>query len=285
VSEREKSGNDPEERLVLDLLDAQTGHRILSQESESVLRRQYLEVLGLLPQALAEVPPRTEVKARILDAVRVGEIEARQVESEQVMDGPRPLVPQVARSTTGWPTWTLPLAASIALAMMAVTGWLVIQVQSQRIQIAALSSDLEAARSVVGGMATSQGMLAEVRSRLALVTAPGAEFCTLSPPPGSSAKGARGVVVMNPVQDEWFLRIEGLGRCPQGRKYTVWFATEGGDVPGPIFAVESDEPVELTVSGRPEKIKAIMITLESEPVPQAPSTAPLLFGDQRMQLL
>lgn len=285
MSHREKNGNDREERLVLDLLEARGGDRILGQESESELGREYVEVLGLLPEALAEVPPRAEVKERILEAVGAGATDTDRFEGERVAaEGPR-LGPRPARSVTSWPRWTLPVAASITLAMMAVTGWLVIQVQNQRVQIAELSIDLEDARAVTAGVATSRGMLAEVRSRLALVTAPGAEFCTLSPPEGSPATGARGVVVMHPVKKEWFLRIEGLGPCPRGRKYTVWFATEGGEVPGPIFAAKAGEAVELTVSGRPEKINAIMITLEDEPVPLAPSTAPILFGDERMQLL
>ncbi len=70
-----------------------------------------------------------------------------------------------------------------------------------------------------------------------------------------------------------------------GRILIGSFATDNGDVPGPIFEVKANEPIELTVSGRPEKINAIMITLEDEPVPPEPSTAPLLYGDERMQLL
>ena len=90
---------------------------------------------------------------------------------------------------------------------------------------------------------------------------------------------------MHPVQNQLFLRIEGLEPCPRGRKYTVWFATENGEVPGPIFAVKAGEAVELSVSGHPDKIDAIMITMEEEPVPRERATEPLLFGDEKMQLL
>ncbi len=283
MSEQDNNREAAAERLILDLLDSQDPARFLGGETGSELRRQDVEVLGLLPRALAEVTPPAAVKERILEAVeREAGTDAGRTTGVGTVAG---IHSQPARSLSGRTNWLLPLAASITVVMMAVTGWLVIQVRDQQVRIAGLSSDLENARSVTAALATSQGMLAEVQSRLALVTAPGAEFCALRPPEGSSATGARGMVVMHPVKDEWFLRVEGLGPCPRGRKYTVWFVTEGGEMPGPIFAVKADEAIELTVSGRPDKIDAIMITLEEDPVPEAPSMAPLLFGDERMQLL
>ncbi|MCP4201962.1 MAG: anti-sigma factor [bacterium] len=283
MTERDNDRDESQERLILELLDSRVPDELLGGELGSEFHREYVEVLGLLPRALPEVPPSAEVKDRILAAV----------EREAAADRERAASPRAttsipartAGSVASRPNWLLPLAASIAVAMMAVTGWLVIQVRDQQFQIAELSNELERAQSVTAALATSQGMLAEVRSRLALVTAPGAEFCALSPPEGSPATAARGMVVMHPVKDEWFLRIEGLGPCPRGRKYTVWFVTESGETPGPVFAVKANEAIELTVSGRPEGIEAIMITLEDDPVPEAPSMAPLLFGDERMQLL
>ena len=283
MSEHQKDGNGREERLILDLLDSR-GDELATvaapvapaanDEVESGLLREYVEVLGLLPRALAEVRPRAEVKERILEAIGSGAATVR-----------RPSGSPATTPRAGWSKWLLPLAASIALATMAVTGWLVTQVQDQRVRIAELSEELGNTRSLTAELAMSQGMLAEVRSRLAMVTAQGAEFCALRPPAGSPATSARGVVVMQAAQDDWFLRIEGLEPCPRGRKYAVWFATDDGAVAGPIFAVKAGAAIELTVSGRPDKINAIMITLESDPAPSAPSMEPLLFGDERMRLL
>jgi len=286
VSEHQRQENGREERLILDLLDGRGDEPAAlaapvapaapaaDDEVESGLLREYVEVLGLLPRALAEVRPRAEVKERILEAIGHGAAPLH-----------RPTGSPAALPRADWRKWLLPLAASIAVATLAVTGWLVIQVQDQRVRIAELSEELGNTRSLTAELAMSQGMLAEVRSRLAMVTAQGSQFCALRPPAGSPASGARGVVVMQAARNEWFLRIEGLEPCPQGRKYSVWFATEDGAVAGPIFAVKAGEAIELTVSGRPDKINAIMITLESEPAPSAPSMEPLLFGDERMQLL
>lgn len=283
MSEYQKEEKGREERLILDLLDFR-GDELAApaapiapdanDEAESRLLREYVEVLGLLPRALAEVRPRAEVKERILEAIGRGADTVR-----------RPGGSPATTPRAGWSKWLLPLAASLAVATLAVTGWLVIQVQGQRVQIAELSEELGNARSLSAEFAMSRRMLSEVRARLAMVTAEGAEFCPLRPPAGSPATGARGVVVMHADQSAWYLRIEGLEPCPQGRKYTVWFATEDGAVAGPIFGVKAGEAIELMVTDRPEKINAIMITLESEPSPEAPSMEPLLFGNERTQLL
>lgn len=280
MSEHQRQENGRQERLILDLLDAR-GDELAAlaapaadAEAESGLLREYVEVLGLLPRALAEVRPRAEIKERILAAIGRGAASVRR---------PGGGVP-VARQA-GWPAWFLPLAAGIAVATIVVTGWLVIQMQNQKLRIVELSNEVEKTRSLTVALAASQGTLAEVRARLAMVTAEGAEFCPLRPPAGSPATGARGVVVMHADQTAWYLRIEGLEPCPQGRKYTVWFATDDGAVAGPIFAVKVGEAIELMVTDRPEEINAIMITLESEPAPQAPSMEPLLFGNERTQLL
>lgn len=274
-----------EDRLILDLLEPAAGNEDPDPSageagSETArLRREYLEVLGLLPYGLEPRSPSPETKQRILDAIGASSTSEH---PDKVTALPHPSFAGAGRPGRNW---LLPLAASIALVMISVAGWLVLQVRGQQTRIAELSVQLDQARSATAALATSQGVLAEVRSRLALVTAPGAQFCALRPPEGSQAAGALGMVVMHPIKDEWFLRIEGLEPCAEGRKYVVWFSTEDGAEPGPMFTVESGEPVELTVSGRPQKINAIMITLEADPAPEAPSMEPLLFGDERMQLL
>ncbi len=247
---------------------------------EDRLRREYLEVLGLLPYELEPVAPAAETKQRILAAVGGSSTEeGRPASGPRVARGPRVVAP-------GGRGWLLPLAASLALVLMAVSGWLVLQVRAQRVLIADLSARLDQGRSTEAALVASRGMLAEARSRLDMMTAPGTQFCALRPPEGSLASGALGVVVMHPAGEDWFLRIEGLEPCSQGRKYVVWFSTESGEVPGPVFAVKnSGETVELSLTDQPPGIEAIMITLEADPTPQAPSMKPLLFGDERTQLL
>lgn len=275
MSEAEDRERVRAERLILDLLDTKTGGRVPAQVSGAGSAREFVEVLGLLPRALPEVLPGLEVKNRILEAV------AREDSAARSGGGDRTAGSIRARRAG----WLMPLAASVALAMIAVTGWLVIEVRGQRLLIAELSSELESARSMAVAFSSSQAELAQARSRLAMATTQGAEFCALAPPEGSPAKGARGVVVMHEAREEWFLRIEGLAACPAGHQYVVWFATPEGRFPGPAFAARSGEAVELTIPRHPEGIRAIMITLESEPAPEAPSMEPLLFGNERAKLL
>ncbi|MFQ5525488.1 MAG: anti-sigma factor [Thermoanaerobaculia bacterium] len=272
-----------EDRLILDLL-ASGGEEALEsgpdRDAQEIARerRAFLEVLGLLSYGIEPVAPSPAIRERILEAVGETTAAARAGDDSGITPS--------GSAVSGSFNWLLPLAASVVFVMMVATGWLVLQVRGQQTQIAELSSQLDRARSTEAELATSRGMLSEMRSRLELVTAPGSEFCALRPPEGSSAAKAVGMVVMHPVKDEWFLRIEGLEPCSQGRKYVLWFATEDGTQPGPIFGVKQPgDSIELTVSGRPSKIDAIMITLEADPMPEAPSMEPLLFGDERMQLL
>lgn len=265
MSERKVKTPRREERVLLDLLDRELGEEI--PETDAGPLREYLEVLGLLPGALEEITPREETKRRLLETVIGG---------AQAAARPGP------RSRTAW----FPrLAAAFAALMIVVTTWVGVRLERQEMRIAELSTQLEAARGAAIELASARALLAQARSRLDMVTARGSEFCALSPPDGSSAAGARGVVVMGEGERDWFLRIEGLLPCPQGRKHTLWFATEAGPVRGPAFVVEAGEAVELTLGKRPDGIKAILITLESEPAPAAPSMEPLLFGNERLKLL
>ena len=280
MSDRRQEPISLEERLILELLESRSGDAIPPETEESAVLRDFVEVLGLVPAALPEVSPRPEVRRRLLETLAT----AGGGEPAAVMNSRRDAPREVSASRFGSNRLAY-LAASVAAALVLVSGWLVVQVQEQRAQIASLSRRVAEARAVSAELASARELLSQARTRLAIATARGAEFCALSPPVGSSAAGARGVLVMAASESEWFLKIEGLAPCPEGRKYTVWFATEDGPIRGPAFDVEAGASVELTLSRRREKIKAVMVTLESEPAPKAPSTKPLLFGDERTQVL
>lgn len=274
MSEERFEPQDEEDRVILDLLDARDGGRVSGRVTQSELAREYVEVLGLLPAALPEVAPAPGVRNRMLEAV-AGLGRHPTGSDLEAVSAPR----------GRWMGWRMPLAAGIALATMAVTAWLVVQVRDQRLLIAELTSELARTRSIASALSASRQELALAHSRIAMVTERGTEFCALAPPEGSPAAGAHGLVMMHHAREEWFLRIEGLAPCPAGRTYVVWFATDTESVPGPAFIPNEGEAVELTITGHPKGIKAIMVTLESEPAPSAPSTAPILFGNERMKLL
>lgn len=281
MSEDQRPPASEEDRIVLELLDslAQVGGEARSG-AEPGIEREYLELLGMLPEAIpAPVPPARGLERLMAGAIGTDESSVR-----------RPAGARDARR------WLLPLAATLLFATTMVTGWLVFQVREQKVRIADLSEALDQARIETGVLAESRRQVSELRSWLSLVTAPGSEFCPLRPPADPNAPAsptgqlaqvaARGTVVMHPERSDWFLRVEGLAPCPQGRKYSLWFATESGMVRGPLFEVKGPaEPLELSGAERPDGISAIMITLEGDPAPTLPTGEPVLYGDERMQVL
>lgn len=262
-----------EDELIVRLLDwlGDSGSEDLPIEDD--LGREYVELLGLLPYGLEEVSASAGLEARILD--EIGAPQARVV--------PYEISAPAAPSSR---SWLAPIAATIMIGMAAVTGWLVVQVQSQQTTIAQLSAELENARTETREAGSSRGMLTELKERLALVTTPGAEFCALRSPDNGPLPAARGTVVMHPTTDDWFLRAEGLEPCAQGRRYMIWFVTADGEVPGAVFSVKAHgSPVEVIGSGKPAGVDGIRITLEDHEAPAEPLGETYLYGDESMQVL
>ena len=294
MSEKDTRLESPEDKLILELLDSARPDALVREPSDSAedlpvdkLRRDYLEVLGTLPSTQPSVVPPADLKHRVMK-IATGSEDTSAAGLDAF--GPSSSFGRALPTEPAPHRWWLPLAASIAFGVMIVTGWLVIRVQEQQGQIVELSAALEEARVKTATLLQSQGDALELRSRLSLVTSPGSEFCALRPTESALASGqgakARGTVVMHPADEDWFLRVEGLAPCPEGRKYALWFVTGERVVAGPVFDVKTpQEPVEIAGGERPDGITAIMITLESDSAPTAPSTEPVLYGDERMQVL
>lgn len=248
-----------------------------ADRSCTALRRSCLEALGHLPLELDEEVPSAELKDRILNEI-LSNTDESGLRSEPEDRGP-------AAGATGGPTWVLPLAAALAIALVGVTGWQVWRVNQQTETIAHLSRQLEQARSEAEELVAARELLAETRTRLEMVTASAAEFCALKATQGSPNPEARGTLVMLEGRSDWFLKVEGLEPCKAGRQYKLWFVTDDRFVLGASFAVEADhESIEIRASGAPTGIRAVMITLE-QPEVAAPSTPAVLYGDERMRIL
>jgi hypothetical protein len=178
------------------------------------LRRTYVEALALLPYELEALSPAPGLRSRILG---------------EVADGKR-LKP------SGWPrresepfvstSWLMPLAATLALALIGVTGWQIWRGEKQAETIARLSLELEQAQAATVELAAARELVAETRTRLEMMTASTAEYCALKPTKSCPNQQARGTLVMQKGKSDWFLRVEGLGPCEKGRQYKLWFVTE-----------------------------------------------------------
>ena len=239
-------------------------------------QRVWVEALALLPYELEAVSPSSELKARILEGATGQSQPAPARRSEK----------EYARSTAGSSRWLLPLAATLAFVLVGVTGWQVWRVDRQAETIERLSLELAQARLESAELALAREQVTEAHARLEMMTASTAEYCALRPTRSCPNQAARGTLVMRSDKSDWFLRVEGLGPCEEGRQYKLWFVTDSQPVLGASFAVEGPHDlVEIRATGAPAGVTAVMITLEEPEVEAAPEAEVLLYGDQRMRIL
>lgn len=240
-------------------------------------RREYAEILGLLPHALELLEPRRGARAELLAAVRGGSGSAG---GERRARAPRPAAP----SRRGW---LLPLAAGLILALGGLAAWQVQRLEGQRRQIAELASRLGAAEREAQELTEQRRRLAELDDRLAMVTSPGVEFCSLRPVGREPAQPAsRGALFVAADHQHWFLHIDGLAPSPQGRAYQLWFIVgDGSAVSAGTFDAAPGGRVELGAETMPSGTRAVSVTLEPAGGSPLPSGPPILYGDQVMRLL
>ncbi len=196
---------------------------------------------------------------------------------------------QATQETAGgssWGRWTLPLAASLTLLLLGLTGWQYVQLEEQRQTIDRLSSQLDETRVRMGLLAQYRDQVANFRSRLTLVTSPGVEVCTLKPVTKAVAPDSWGVLFVAADHQHWYLKIDGLEPCSRGQSYQLWFVTEGGrSVSAGTFDPQPGVRVELSSETMPAGTKAVSITLEPAGGSETPSGPAVLYGDQVMQIL
>ncbi|MDX1501124.1 MAG: anti-sigma factor [Thermoanaerobaculia bacterium] len=250
------------DRRVLEAVDrVAAGAEIAPQD------REVAETLAALAWTVDEMPAPAGLRRRIV---------ARAAASR-----PGPVAPAATR---GWPAWTLPLAASLVVALLAVSVWQQVLLTRQGRQLA----ELQAARAAAPPEPLELvEEVARQRRLLSLTTAEGTEFCLLKPVGADPVfPEARGTLVVAPDRQSWYLRLRGLGPAPGERGYRVWFHTDDGPLPGPWFEVGADGgPVELEDGAAPAGLRAVSVTHEEDRRGSSPSGPRVLWADQAMTLL
>ncbi|MES1210698.1 MAG: hypothetical protein ABUL63_00060, partial [Acidobacteriota bacterium] len=240
----------------LEALEGGTGEPVTPHEpseTAETLARLYTEVLGLVPCDLEPSAPRPETRSLLLAAVaRESGIHAQPIreipagrearsEARPRETGPRPvpaarapavpslprvpLAPPLASPTPRRRAWPLALAASIALVLAGLSGWLVQQRAEQEVTIEALRSELmgerRKAEKALAEAAEARQEVERMRSNFVLVTAPAV---TISPlrPDGATASLARGTLFVAPDHQHWYLALHGLPPAAAGRDYQLW---------------------------------------------------------------
>jgi hypothetical protein len=262
-----------------------------------MLARLYTEVLGLLPAELEPVAPRPEGRARLLAAVSgepkpvpvpdpaTQEIAPRSASQPEPVARPAvvsreapvaPAPPPPRRAMAAAPprrSWPLALAASLALVLGGLCGWLLQQRAAQDVTIETLRAELEGERrkaeQVVAQMNQASQRMERMRTNFALVTAPAV---TVSPlhPVGEPSR-ARGMLFVAPDHQHWYMAVHDLPPAAPGRDYQLWWVADGGTFSGGTFDTRPGEKMELSSETMPANTRDVMITLEAEGGAQAPT--------------
>lgn len=243
------------------------------------LVRELTEVAGLLPYELEALPPDAAARERILRSI-VGSGTAGPVSDRTGVGGGD-------RSRVAHP-WSLRLVAALALVLVGMSGWQYADRQRQERaieQLAARLSDIDRDEVEVGEM---RQQLQRARENLALVSSRGVQVCSLHSDGTvtETQPATHGMLFVASDLQRWYLTVEGLAPCPQGRQYQLWFHfADGGAVSGGVFEVGPGKQVELTSDSMPRGSVAVSITMEPAGGSASPSGPSVLFGDQMVQIL
>ena len=233
------------------------------------------EMIGLLAYELPPMEPSAATKAELMAKIHASRPEAPLA----------PVVPAISPGTTtgSRSRWPLRLAAGLAFAMLAISGWLAVELQSQRQLISDLSDRLGAADT---GSVELVSRLDETRNMLSMVTSPGVEICQMKPVDGGPAQeNAKAILYVDADHQHWYLSIHGLDPCPTGQTYQLWFLSENGPVSAGIFDVGSDNRMELSSETMPHGTQGVTITIEREGGAAEPTGPRVLFGNEVMAVL
>lgn len=260
----------------------------LGDEAERRACREYLEILGLLAYDNEPMPLSPEVKERVMGALEPKRPEGRG-EAGRTTVASFPASPRRSREVAGtsrWHEWALPLAAVLVLTLLGLSGWQYVQLEAQRQTITRLAEQLDRTRQQELQLAEYQSRLESATSRLALVTSTGVEVCPLKPVGDPAPAESRGVLFVAADHQHWYLKIDGLLPCPQGRAYQLWFIdARGTAVSGGTFDPKEGVRVELSSETMPAGTVAVSITLEPAGGSPQPSGPQVLYGDEAMRIL
>jgi hypothetical protein len=256
-----------------------------ADDEREVLRREWVEVLGLLPYGLEPVAPSPELKERILAATGAQVQPSKEHErSDAAAVAPfhRPATERGSRTTR----WLLPLAASLAVLLLGSSAFLYLRLEKQRATITRLSQRLEAASAQQSDLVRLQSDLQLVSTRLAHMTAPGVEICPLRPQGERTPRpDAWGALYLAPSSDRWYLTVRGLEPCPQGKVYRIWLVTSERPVQVAEFKQGVEAVIEIETALASDEMTGVLVTLEAAEGSDVPSGSTVLFGDEKMRVL
>ena len=292
-----------------------------TDEAADVLRRLYVEGLGLLAYDLLPAQPQPGTRATLL-AHLVGDetqevsplmISAAQgshpspapaaalpgtsVPSASAMEAMAPVEPAVvlptsqrgaqARPQHRRSRWPSALATLFALAAAGLGVWVAVlqsEIAYRDTQIRGLGAQQVEVDRLKGELATQQAELAALETRHAFVTAPSTTIFALRPPAGSLQPTAKGSLFVAPDWHHWQLEVRGLKPEPEPQDYQLWFIVDGLPLSGGVFDARAGKVALLSDDALPVGTTAIAITLERKGGTASPTSPSLLTAASSVQI-
>lgn len=264
-----------------------------SQLLETVARESGLHLLPVrespaTPEALKEARPEIESEPGSESRPREAGPRPRPVPAGRPAPAPAPprvaLAPMAPRTPAAAPPsarrsrWPLALAASAALALAGLSGWLLQQRAEQEVTIESLRAELAGERRkaerVVADAAEARQSADRMRSSFLLVTGPAVTISPLRPVEGAGL--ARGTLFVAPDHQHWYMALHGLPPAAAGRDYQLWWVAGEGTVSGGTFDTRPGETLELSSETMPADTRDVLITLENDGGSAAPNGPPVL---------
>ena len=266
------------ERLVDRLNEEAVPSSAAREDEAEAMLHEYTELLGLIPFELESMAPPRGAKEKLMQAIRG---------DEMGLIDPLPVAKVVEVPASRWMKTALPLAAVLAMALLGVVGWQTSQLRDQTDTIDQLSQRLSQVNIDSTQLAQYELDLERMQEQLALVTSQGVEVCTLRARAAAAEEtGARGALFVASDHQHWYLRIDDLEPCPQGRSYQLWFLTaDGTPIDGGLLEVEHGVELEVVSDTMPDGTVAVNITLEPAGGSETPSGPSILYGDEVMRIL
>ena len=282
-------------------------------EAVEVLRRLYLESLGLLAYDLDPAMPRPETKAALLAAISGDETQ----EVPPLALPVRPPAPKSAAPAAAAPPgrpvrevpparvetplpfrtgteprtsrrWPVALAAIFALAAVGLGIWaasLVSEVAYRDAQIRRLEGRLADSDKLSAELVETKEALARLEDRLTFVTSPATTVFALRPPAsGSPQPLARGHLFVASNRHDWRLEVRGLKQEPEAQDYQLWFIVDGLPMSGGVFDARTGQTALLADHSMPAGVEAVALTLERKGGVPSPTSPILLIADRSVQL-
>lgn len=288
-----------------------------ADEAAEVLRRLYIEGLGLLAYDLLPAQPLPGTRATLLAHLIGDETQevsplmigaphgtfASPAQPPAAVDPVRATESQSAAEPAAAPgssqrgaqarppgrrsRWPAALATLFAVAAVGLGAWAALlqsEIAYRDIQIRDLGTRLAEVDRLKGELEAAQGELAELEQRHAFVTSPSTTIFALRPPAGSAQPTAKGSLFIAPDRRHWQLEVRGLRPEPEPQDYQLWFIVDGLPLSGGVFDARAGKPALLADDNLPAGATAIAITLERKGGTASPTSPSLLTAASSVQI-